>query len=147
MSEECYICGSRATLGSLRLRCSYCGESVCGDHRLPEAHDCTGNLLPPGKSPVSNSTPEDPSVSYDPESTTAEGAIKRWASDQNVSVDVEPLDSEDLGPLPGTTPEFEGAPSPDVNLDGSVAKTNDDERGDENEESAWSLFDRLLPWR
>jgi hypothetical protein len=144
MSNKCRVCGSEATLGSLQLRCSYCGESVCGDHRLPEAHDCTGNLLPPGRSPVGDDTPQDPSVSYNPDSTTAERAIERWASDQGVSVDVEPLDSDDLGPLPGTTPEFEGAPSPDVNPDGSIATEED---GDEGDRGTQSLLDRLLPWR
>ena len=22
--------------------CSYCGSQLCGDHRLPESHDCLG---------------------------------------------------------------------------------------------------------
>ena len=33
----CDRCG--ATLEAPR-ECSYCGDQLCGDHRLPEAHDC-----------------------------------------------------------------------------------------------------------
>jgi hypothetical protein len=36
---ECSYCGSRE---SLPFKCKFCGEQFCGDHRLPENHECRG---------------------------------------------------------------------------------------------------------
>jgi len=38
---ECQFCGKEE---SLPFVCNYCGGTFCSDHRLPEAHRCTGNL-------------------------------------------------------------------------------------------------------
>jgi hypothetical protein len=36
---ECSYCGSKE---SLPFKCKFCGEQFCGDHRLPENHNCYG---------------------------------------------------------------------------------------------------------
>ena len=36
---ECDICGEEE---SMPYHCRHCGGTFCGDHRLPEAHDCPG---------------------------------------------------------------------------------------------------------
>lgn len=33
----------------MAYQCGYCGHPVCPDHRLPENHECTGELLPAGE--------------------------------------------------------------------------------------------------
>lgn len=45
---KCGICGKR--IGGLeQKRCTYCGQTYCLDHRLPEEHACSGNpKAPPG---------------------------------------------------------------------------------------------------
>lgn len=52
MTESlCHVCGSETTAGGMAYRCAYCGRPVCGDHRLPENHNCTGRRLPDEESP------------------------------------------------------------------------------------------------
>ncbi|MFB6111785.1 MAG: AN1-type zinc finger domain-containing protein [Halobacteriaceae archaeon] len=34
-------CGRCGLESELVRACSYCGDSYCADHRLPEKHDCT----------------------------------------------------------------------------------------------------------
>ena len=52
MTESlCHVCGSETTDGGMTYRCTYCGEPVCSDHRLPENHRCTGSRLPDDESP------------------------------------------------------------------------------------------------
>ncbi len=36
---ECVYCGS---LERMPFKCKFCGEQFCGDHRLPENHECVG---------------------------------------------------------------------------------------------------------
>jgi len=43
---RCKRCGLPLTYLTAH-RCSYCGEWVCVDHRLPELHDCSWTLGPP----------------------------------------------------------------------------------------------------
>lgn len=38
---KCDFCGKEE---SLPFVCNYCGSAFCADHRLPEAHQCKGNL-------------------------------------------------------------------------------------------------------
>ncbi len=38
---KCQFCGKEE---SLPFACNYCGGTFCSEHRLPEAHECTGNL-------------------------------------------------------------------------------------------------------
>ncbi len=38
---KCQFCGKEE---SLPFVCNYCGGTYCSDHRLPEAHQCTGDL-------------------------------------------------------------------------------------------------------
>jgi len=38
---KCDFCGADETLPFI---CNYCGGTFCGDHRLPEAHQCKGDL-------------------------------------------------------------------------------------------------------
>ena len=38
----CEFCGKE--VGYLPFKCNYCGGSFCGGHRLPENHECSGNL-------------------------------------------------------------------------------------------------------
>jgi Zn-dependent protease len=38
---KCDFCGADETLPFI---CNYCGGAFCGDHRLPEAHQCKGDL-------------------------------------------------------------------------------------------------------
>ncbi|WP_425498396.1 AN1-type zinc finger domain-containing protein [Halogeometricum salsisoli] len=40
--RECHYCGTSLEEEGLSTRCNYCRERVCGDHRLPEKHDCPG---------------------------------------------------------------------------------------------------------
>ncbi|WP_096393682.1 AN1-type zinc finger domain-containing protein [Halorubrum trapanicum] len=54
----------------------------------------------------------------------------------------QPMDSEDVTTM-GTTPTETGQSSPDVALDGSIARDDPAEQDDEESESWWR---RLLPW-
>jgi hypothetical protein len=45
---ECIVCGEAARWAGTAYRCGYCGHPICSDHRLPENHECTGELLPTG---------------------------------------------------------------------------------------------------
>jgi Zn-dependent protease len=38
---KCDLCGKEEALPFV---CNYCGGTFCSDHRLPEAHNCTGDL-------------------------------------------------------------------------------------------------------
>ena len=38
---KCQFCGKEE---SLPFTCNYCGGTFCSEHRLPEAHQCTGDL-------------------------------------------------------------------------------------------------------
>ncbi|MDG6995225.1 MAG: hypothetical protein JRN52_04805 [Nitrososphaerota archaeon] len=50
---ECHFCG-RGVEG-LPFRCNYCGNSFCGEHRLPENHSCprVGGPIQPGYAKIS----------------------------------------------------------------------------------------------
>jgi Zn-dependent protease len=48
---KCQYCGKEE---SLPFVCNYCGGVFCGEHRLPEAHNCTGDL---SRKPVVESPP------------------------------------------------------------------------------------------
>lgn len=37
--SECSYCGAQETMP---FRCKFCGELFCGEHRLPENHECVG---------------------------------------------------------------------------------------------------------
>jgi hypothetical protein len=37
--SECSYCGATE---SMPFKCKFCGELYCGDHRLPENHECLG---------------------------------------------------------------------------------------------------------
>lgn len=49
---NCDYCGKEE---SLPFVCNYCGKTFCGDHRLPEAHACVGDLTrrPVAQAPAS----------------------------------------------------------------------------------------------
>ncbi len=36
---KCDVCGRSE---SMPYQCGHCGGTYCGEHRLPEAHDCPG---------------------------------------------------------------------------------------------------------
>jgi len=42
----CDKCGKEV---ALPYNCSYCGKNFCGEHRLPENHDCKGSVVEPLK--------------------------------------------------------------------------------------------------
>jgi Zn-dependent protease len=54
---ECHFCGQKKE--GLPFRCNYCGESFCGDHRLPENHACprVGGPKQPGHSDIRRYNP------------------------------------------------------------------------------------------
>ena len=60
---KCDYCGRDE---SLPFVCNYCGGVFCGDHRLPEAHQCKGDLtqrrtiIPPPQTTFSWQTPVQP---------------------------------------------------------------------------------------
>jgi hypothetical protein len=129
---DCEFCGVDATIGGLTYHCAYCGAPVCADHRLPENHECPGDLLPPGTLDVDDT----PVVAYDPDRTDPAAATSSWARQHE-------LDLSDTR-LPGHTPETKHRctdSSPDVAPDGSLVHDNT-----ETDDSP-SLLDRLLPWR
>ena len=39
MTDSCSVCGEDVT-GQFSYTCSYCDRTHCGEHRLPEKHDC-----------------------------------------------------------------------------------------------------------
>ena len=60
---KCDFCGAEETLPFI---CNYCGGAFCGNHRLPEAHQCKGDLtqkrtvVPPPQTTFSWQTPAAP---------------------------------------------------------------------------------------
>lgn len=40
LNDACHFCGKNEPLP---FKCSYCGGVFCGDHRIPEKHDCPGS--------------------------------------------------------------------------------------------------------
>lgn len=49
---ECDVCGEEE---SMPYQCKHCGGTYCGDHRLPESHDCPGLDQWEGTGPVFDS--------------------------------------------------------------------------------------------
>ena len=47
---KCSVCGKEEALPFV---CNYCGEVFCSEHRLPESHNCTGDL---SRRPVAQGT-------------------------------------------------------------------------------------------
>jgi predicted nucleic acid binding AN1-type Zn finger protein len=41
VSRKCIICGQIETI---QFRCHGCGQYVCGDHKIPEMHNCTASV-------------------------------------------------------------------------------------------------------
>lgn len=41
MTQRCLMCGAAETFP---YKCSYCGQTFCGNHRLPEKHKCPSKL-------------------------------------------------------------------------------------------------------
>ncbi len=54
---QCHYCGEQKE--GLPFRCNYCGESFCGEHRLPENHACprVGGPKQPGHADVRRYSP------------------------------------------------------------------------------------------
>jgi predicted nucleic acid binding AN1-type Zn finger protein len=149
---SCAVCGDRTVVGGLAYRCTYCGEPVCRDHRLPENHGCTAELLPPGQSAGDVRVGERPVVSYDPDETSARAAIANWGREHGV--EVEPMDLSGQS-LPGETPERKRGKtgsSPDVAPDGSIVQeeiggSGDADEGRKSEGLLASLrLDRVAWW-
>jgi hypothetical protein len=110
----CTICG---TGGELLYTCTYCDDSFCPDHRLPEAHDCDGVefLAATGKRFQSKTTGE----------VVEEGE------------GIEPPEPIEPDYTVGTIPEPDWERSPPVRL-----KSETPDAGKDSE----SLLSRILSW-
>jgi len=48
--SKCNLEGCDEKLGGVnKFKCHYCGGFFCGEHRLPEEHNCKGNPINPHK--------------------------------------------------------------------------------------------------
>lgn len=113
--SECQICGRNAT-GTDGYRCNHCEEVHCGDHRLPEKHDCVALRAGAVDSPRRSQVGEEK---------------RRGGGVQSP----EPMDvDENRSPRESTsTSSADG--SPDLNPDGTIA-------GSSSSNSSSTLADR-----
>ncbi|MDS0296648.1 CAP domain-containing protein [Halogeometricum luteum] len=115
-ARECHYCGTSLEEEGLSTRCNYCRERVCGDHRLPEKHDCPGlyyqkqstdsTRKSSSRRPSRSRTPPKPTFGQSKKTGQSRPSRTRHASGSSRAA--------------GKTPEKTGMRGPDVNADGSI---------------------------
>ena len=143
--STCVECGDNVSEDESPYRCSYCDQLVCGEHRLPENHACTGIL----------STKKPQEADADNRALPPKSRTSGWRSTQTETQRRDParVEKEDAKrcqkrgksidkKLPGSATE-PVAKSPDVNPDGSIKR--EDTSGES--ESSEGLLSKLLFWR
>jgi Zn-dependent protease len=71
---KCEYCGAEE---SLPFVCNYCGGVFCGDHRLPEAHNCKGDINVKRVVQPPPQAPQEPAPGYYSTSSEPFGAAPR----------------------------------------------------------------------
>lgn len=95
----CTVCGEET--GSLN-RCSHCNEPVCGDHRLPENHDCLGRYKPSkGEQESSGSSVEAPGPMDLSGRTTGSAPDTEPPTESGAPVETKPPDESRPSPEAG----------------------------------------------
>lgn len=119
---SCGYCGD--TTGDLAFECDYCGISFCQSHRLPEAHDCTN--ISDARPPTSAAQEADAfsDRSRGAESTEDIDLAELRERAKNDDQD-QPYSVVEVDHTVGTTPDPDFDSSPDVAVDGSIARESD----------------------
>lgn len=153
---ECEICGDVTFTNS----CNECGGRFCEQHMLPENHNCPsllnkklsaewfeggdriqkiGNAESESTDSDANKQPNrEANVKKQNSSSDSKSESKEVEPDDNDS-NYETVDAETVG----TSKELEGNPSPDVNLDRSIASDQDDNT---EEKDLLSSDNRIVAW-
>lgn len=130
---SCGYCGD--STGELAFECNYCGESFCQAHRLPEAHDCTH--ISKARPPTSAGDEPEAFSDLSRGAATAED-IDLAELRQRAETEDQPYSVVEVEHTVGTTPDPEYDSSPDVAVDGSIARDSesvDVENSDREEKS------------
>ncbi len=134
---ECDVTGCSGD-SSIANSCSYCGDSYCSEHRLPEKHDClalaTSNTLGPdfrGELDLSESTPDKQSSSETVERTECDHCSNYTTSDHNLCLECRRKE------------QTISSRSPDMGSDGSLESDEEDKEEDRDQGSSEGLLSTL----
>lgn len=121
--SECQICGSAAT-GTNGYRCNHCDDVHCGDHRLPENHNCAALRV----------------GTADPPKRDQAWKNKRQSGNRSSP---EPVDVDDNRTPSNSSGTSSGRGSPDLNPDGTIARSSSSSRSSTSASEGPSLVERL----
>jgi hypothetical protein len=118
------VCGVCEAEAEMAYRCNYCDGVFCGEHRLPEDHDCDGVefLTDPNKRFESK---------FSDEVVTSEEEFNS----------PEPMDKEDIPTYSSVEPDWSAGKSPPVEINKGDEDSDDDK---ENEGGLISYLFGLL---
>jgi len=117
----CGHCGG--STGELAFECNYCGESFCQSHRLPEAHDCAN--ISSTRPPTSAGDEADAFIDRSRGAESADEIDLKNLHERAKSETTTPYSVIEVEETVGTTPEPDFDSSPDVAVDGSIARENE----------------------
>jgi len=117
---SCDYCGE--STGELAFECNYCGKSFCQSHRLPEAHDCAN--ISSTRPPTSAGEEADAFINRSRGAASADEIDLKNLRERAKS-ETTPYSVIEVEQTVGTTPEPDFDSSPDVAVDGSIARENE----------------------
>jgi len=117
---KCEYCGELTT--RLTYRCSYCNQTLCQSHRLPETHDCPNlaNARPPTS--VGQTANADLDLSRGMDKSLPEIDKPELRKRAEAEAEGQPYSVAEVQHTVGTKPEPNYEPTPDVAVDGSIKR-------------------------
>lgn len=134
---ECDVTGCSGD-SSIANSCSYCGNSYCSKHRLPEKHDCFGmaasNTLGPdfrGELDLTGSTPDEQTSSDTAERAECERCSNYTTSDHDLCLECRRKE------------QTISSRSPDMSSDGSLESNEEGREEDSDQSNSEGFFSTL----
>ncbi|SNZ06100.1 AN1-like Zinc finger [Natronoarchaeum philippinense] len=120
---------------NMPYECGYCGGSFCSNHRLPENHDCSFRNA---ESDDEKWRDESMSTAQHRTKVVQAGGVLREVDGEEQETQYETADAQTYGRTPSKD-EIIDDRSPDVAVDGSIKREDEQDAEDEVEESAGGL--------
>jgi len=117
---KCEYCGESTT--RLTYECSYCDQTLCQSHRLPETHDCPNlaNARPPTS--VGQTANADLDLSRGMDKSLPEIDKPELRKRAEAEAEEQPYSVAEVQHTVGTKPKPNYEPTPDVAVDGSIKR-------------------------
>ena len=117
---KCEYCGESTT--RLTYKCSYCDQTLCQSHRLPETHDCPNlaNARPPTS--LGQTANADLDLSRGIDKSLPEIDMAELRKRAEAEAEGQPYSVAEVQHTVGTKPEPNYEPTPDVAVDGSIKR-------------------------